>query len=200
MQSLHQFIRKIMFMGSIRMNKFLQFFGVLLVLISSAFAQERNWKTFSPDNGRWSILAPGSMSPDKEALESPSTTGSYSYNDSEGFFAVIYRDTPNGRILWKPLKKAHYKRVRNDFIKSNKGELLKDESFSNGNVEGREVHIKVPDGRAMSPEGQIKTKYRVQRLRMFFDDRRFYLLLAVLPEGEIDSPVINNYFNSFVIK
>jgi len=189
-----------MFMGSIRMNKFLQFFGVLLVLISSAFAQERNWKTFSPDNGRWSILAPGSMSPDKEALESPITTGSYSYNDSEGFFAVIYRDTPNGRILWKPLKKAHYKRVRNDFIKSNKGELLKDESFSNGNVEGREVHIKVPDGRAMSPEGQIKTKYRVQRLRMFFDDRRFYLLLAVLPEGEIDSPVINNYFNSFVIK
>ncbi len=52
----------------------------------------------------------------------------------------------------------------------------------------------------MGRESQVKTKYRAQRLRMFFDDRRFYLLLAVLPEEEIDTPVINNYFNSFVVK
>ncbi|MDQ3062134.1 MAG: hypothetical protein M3R14_04625 [Acidobacteriota bacterium] len=189
-----------MFKSKIRSSEFLQFLGILLVLISTTFAQERTWKTFSPGNGEWSILAPGIMNPDEEALESPSTTGSYSYNDSNGFFAVIYRDTPKGRVLWKPLKKAHFKRVRNDFIKSNKGELLKDENFSNGEVEGREVHIKVPDGRGMGREGQVITKYRVQRLRMFFDDRRFYLLLAVLPEEEIDTPIINNYFNSFVVK
>jgi len=189
-----------MFKGKTQVNKFLQFLGILLVLSCSTFAQERTWKTFSPDNGAWSILAPGIMNPDKEASESPSTMGSYSYNDSNGFFAVIYRDTPKGRILWKPLKKAHFKKVRNDFIKSNKGKLLKDEEFSNGNVEGREVHIKVPDGRVMGGESQLKTKYRVQRLRMFFDDRRFYLLLAVLPEEEIDTPVINNYFKSFVVK
>ncbi len=189
-----------MFKSKIRTNKLLQFIGILLILSGSAFAQERTWKTFSPDNGVWSILAPGIMNPDKEALESPSTMGSYSYNDANGFFAVIYRDTPKGRLLWKPLKKAHFKRVRNDFIKSNKGELIKDEPFSNGNVEGREVHIKVPEGRIMGGESQLKTKYRVQRLRMFFDDRRFYLLLAVLPKEEIDTPVINNYFNSFVVK
>ncbi len=182
------------------MNKFLQFLGILLILSCNAFAQERTWKTFSPDNGAWSILAPGIMNPDREALESPSTMGSYSYNDPNGFFSVIYRDTPKGRLLWKPLKKAHFKKVRNDFIKSNKGELLKDEPFSNSNVEGREVHIKVPEGRIMGRESQVKTKHRVQRLRMFFDDRRFYLLLAVLPEEEIDTPVINNYFNSFVVK
>jgi hypothetical protein len=40
----------------------------------------------------------------------------------------------------------------------------------------------------------------VQRLRMFVDDRRFNLVLAVLPEKEIDAPAINNYFNSFVVK
>ena len=182
------------------MNKFLHLLGILIVLSGGAFAQERTWKTFSPDNGAWSILAPGVMNPDEEALESPSTVGSYSYNDSNGFFAVIYRDTPKGRVLWKPLKKAHFKKVRKDFIKANKGELLKDEEFSNGNIEGREVYIKVPDGRVMGRESQVKTTYRVQRLRMFFDDRRFYLLLAVLPEEEIDSPAINNYFNSFVLK
>ena len=167
---------------------------------SNVFVQERTWKTFSPDNGAWSILAPGVMSPDQEALESPSLMGSYSYNDTNGFFAVIYRDTPKGRVLWKPLKKAHFKKVRNDFIKSNKGQLLTDEKFSNGNIEGREVHIKVPDGRVMGRESQLVTKYRVQRLRMFFDDRRFYLLLAVLPEAEIDASVIDKYFNSFVLK
>lgn len=182
------------------MNKLLQFLGTILVLSCSIFAQERAWKTFSPDNAEWSILAPGIMSPDKEALESPSTMGSYSYTDSSGFFAVIYRDTPKGRLLWKPFKKAHFNKVRKDFIKSNKGELLKDEKFSNGNVEGRDVYIRVPDGRVMGGESQIKTKYRVQRLRMFFDDRRFYLLLAVLPAGEIDTAAINNYFNSFVVK
>jgi len=189
-----------MFKDKTRMSKFLQSLGILLVLSCAAFAQERTWQTFSPDNGAWSILAPGVMNPDQEALESPSTMGSYSYTDSTGFFAVIYRDTPKGRILWKPLKKAHFKRVRKDFIKSNKGELIKDEKFSNGNLEGREVHIKVPDGREMGRESQIKTKYRVQRLRMFFDDRRFYLLLALLPADKIDTPEIDNYFNSFVLK
>lgn len=183
------------------MNKFLQSLVILLILSCAAFAQdERTWETFSPGDGAWSILAPGVMSPDKEALESPSLMGSYSYNDSDGFFAVIYRDTPKGRILWKPFKKAHFTKVRKDFIKANKGELVKDEKFSNGNFTGREVYIKVPDGRSIGRESQVITKYRVQRLRMFFDDRRFYLVLAVLPEKEIDAPAINNYFNSFVVK
>lgn len=186
--------------GKIRVSKFLQLFGILLVLSCAAFAQERNWKTFSPNNGEWSILAPGVMNPDPEALESPSTMGSYSYNDINGFFSVIYRDTPKGRILWKPFKKAHFSKVRKDFIKANKGELIKDEEFSNGAITGREVYIKVPDGRIMGAESQIKTKYRVQRLRMFFDDRRFYLLLAVLPEEEINDAAVNNYFTSFAIK
>ena len=191
---------KIMFKGKIRSKFFLQSLGILLILSCTAFAQERTWETFSPDDGAWSILAPGIMNPDKEALESSSMMGSYSYNDFSGFFAVIYRDTPKGRILWKPFKKAHFKKVRKDFIKSNKGELLKDEKFSNGSITGREVHIKVPDGRSIGRESQIIMKYRVQRLRMFFHDRRFYLVLAVLPEKEIDSPVINNYFNSFIVK
>jgi hypothetical protein len=181
------------------MNKFLQSLSILLILSCAVFAQERTWETFSPNDETWSILAPGVMNPDQEALASPNMMGSYSYNDAIGFFAVIYRDTPKGRILWKPFKKAHFKKVRKDFIKANKGELVKDEKFSNGNFTGREVYIRVPDGRSIGRESQIITKYRVQRLRMFFDDRRFYLVLAVLPEKEIDAAAINNYFNSFVV-
>lgn len=197
---IQRFMNKIISKAKIGANKLLQSVMILLVLSCASFAQERTWQTFSPDDGAWSILAPGILTPDKEALETPSTMGSYSYNDSNGFFAVIYRDTPKGRILWKPLKKSYFKKVRKGFIKSNKGQLLKDVEFSNGDIKGREVYIKVPDGAVLGRESQVKTKYRVQRSRMFFDGRRFYLLLAVLPEEEIDTPAINNYFNSFVLK
>jgi hypothetical protein len=140
------------------------------------------------------------MKPDAAALESPSVEGTYAYNDFNSFFAVIYRDTPKGNVLWKPFKNAHYKKVRNSFIKSANGKLLKEQEFSNGDINGREVHIRIPEGKLLGGESQLQTKYRVQRLRMFFHGRRFYLLLAVLPEEEIDTPAIDNYLNSFVIK
>lgn len=184
----------------IQTARFLRFVGVLLVLSGAAFAQERTWKTFSPDAAEWSIRAPGAMNPDQEALESPSLMGSYSYTDFNGFFAVIYKDTPKNRLLWKPFKKAHFKRVRKDFVRANNGELLKETNFTNGGIDGREVYIKVPDGKFLTSESQVKTNYRVQRLRMFFRERRFYILLAVLPEKDIDAPAVSDYFDSFAFK
>lgn len=183
-----------------RTTKLLQTLVILLIVSCGVFAQARTWKTFSPNNGVWSILAPGIMLPDEAALESPSTMGSYSYSDANSFFSVIYRDTPKGRLLWKPMKKSHFNRVRNDYIKNNNGKLIKDEEFSNGNMNGREVYVKIAEGNVIGRESQLETKYRVHRLRMFFDDRRFYLLIAVLPEESIDTPAINKYFNSFAIK
>jgi hypothetical protein len=189
-----------MFKGKTRTSKLLQSLGILLVLSCCAFTQERTWKTFSPDNGDWSILAPGILKPDPEALESPSTKGSYSYSDSNGFFAVIYRDSPKRVVPWKPNYKAYYRKVRDRFVKGAKGELLKDEEFTNGSVVGREIHIKMQNDRVVNRESGIKTTYRIERFRMFFHGRRFYLLLAILPEEEIDTSTIDNYLNSFVAK
>ncbi len=184
-----------------------QLFKVLQIcafLLASTFVVEaqnaKTWQNFSPQNGAWSIFAPGVLVPDEEASEEQSQTGSYSYNDAKGFYSVIYRDTPKGKVLWKPLKTSHFKKVRKDFIKSNNGELLKEEKITVAGNEGREVYIKVPESRFMTRESQIKPKYRVQRLRMFFDDRRFYLILAVLPEAEIDSAETNKFFDSFSLK
>ncbi len=179
------------------MKKLLQSFAILLVLSGVGFAQEM-WKTFSPDNGAWSILAPGVMKPDAQAQQSRSSKGSYSYNDYNGFFAVIYRDSPKRLVPWKPNYQAYFKKIRDNDIKANKGELLKDEEFTNGTVVGRETHIKIPSGTALSPEGQVITNYRVQRFRMFFHGKRFYALLAVLPENVVDTAAIDKYFNSFV--
>jgi hypothetical protein len=184
-----------------RIKKLLQIFGLSLVLCCAAAAQERDWKTFSPETGAWSILAPGVMQHDPDALETLSTKGGYSYNDSSGFFAVVYEDSAKWKVaLYKPFINSHYKKIRNSFVKSSKGELLKDVKFTNGGTTGREFLVKIPDGRVMDNEGQLKTRYRVGRFRIFFHGNRCYMLLAVLPENEVNSFAVDNYFNSFVAK
>jgi hypothetical protein len=197
---IRQFMRDITFKETVRMKKLLQTFGIFLVLCCGAVAQERAWKIFNPENGEWSISAPGAMKPDAAALESPSIEGTYSYNDFNGFFAVVYKDTPKHNVLWEPLKKAHFKKVRNDFVKSARGKLISEAKFSTGGETGREVYIKMPGGKMLGSESEVITTYRVERIRMFFHNRRFYLLIAVLPEKEIDTPAVNNFFNSFVVK
>jgi hypothetical protein len=187
-------------MCNIQTNKLLQILGILLVLSGGTFAQERTWNAFSPHDSAWSILAPGAMKPDEEVQKHRSPMGSYSYSDYTGFFAVIYRDSPRRFVPWKPNYKAYFKKIRDDATEAANGVLLKDEEFVNGNVKGREVHIKIPDGRVMERESEIKTKYRVERMRMFFHGKRFYLLVAVLPEDKINTPEIDNYLNSFVAK
>jgi len=170
----------------IRKNKLLQL-AVILILSCNAFAQERTWNTFSPENGEWSILSPGTLTPDEEASETKSTRGSYSYKDSNGFFAVIYRDAPKPLLFTrKSFENAYYKKTLKDAVKAANGELTKDTEFSNGDINGREFWI--------------KTTYRVQRYRMFFNNDRFYMLLVVLPEDQINTPEINKYLNSFSFK
>lgn len=171
----------------INMNKLLLSAVLLLFLSGGDFAQERTWETFSPESGEWSILSPGVMKSDEEASNASGTKGSYSYNDSKGFFAVVYRNASKPLLFTrKSYQNAYYKKTLKDAVKAAKGELIKDQEFSNGDINGREFWI--------------RTTYRVQRFRMFFHDNRFYMLLVVLPEDQINTPEINNYFNSFAFK
>lgn len=189
-----------MFKENIRIKNLLQSLSVLIFLIFlsvNIFAQERTWATFTPQTGAWSILAPGVLKPDPEALETSSTKGSYSYTDYNGFFAVVYRDTPRRYVPWKPNYKSYYKKIRNDAVKAANGQLVSDNEFTNGVVKGREVHIKIPNGKVTGRESSVQTTYRIERFRMFFHGKRFYLVLAVLPQDQINSPVIDNYLNSF---
>ena len=87
-------------------------------------AQERTWKTYSPKHGGWSILAPGTMNADSEALKENSKQGSYSFHDYNGFFAVIYKDY--GGFNFLPWKQGHFLKQRDLVVKSNKGTLISD--------------------------------------------------------------------------
>jgi hypothetical protein len=180
------------------LRQFLLIFPIFLAVSATSFAQDRTWERYSPKSGGWSILAPGIMRPDDDALKANGGQGSYAYNDFNGFFAVVYKDySPMGFMFGK---KGHYAKQRDLVLKANKGKLIKDEAFSKGAITGREVQILMPDNRVIERESNIKKMNRVQRFRMFFDGYRFYMILAVLPEAEINSAAVTDYLNSFVIK
>ena len=182
-------------------NKLILSLLFTLFLSCAALAQERTWEAFSPDSGAWTIFAPGILKADEDAQQSGSKKGSHSYTDSNGFFAVVYEDSAKWVVAFsKPFIKGHYNKIRNSFIKSSKGELIKDEKFTNGKVSGREFYIKIPDGNVLDSENQIKIRYKTGRFRIFFHGNRCYMLIAVLPEEEMKGFEIDNYFNSFVAK
>lgn len=184
-----------------KLNKLLQIVALLLVLTFTAAAQERNWKYFSPQSGEWTIFAPGEMSSGGAEVENLGRRGGFSYAEPSGFFAVVYEESASWKVsLMKPFIGSHYKKIRKGFVKNSKGTLIKDVKFKHNNFSGREFYVKIPDGKILDGENQLQTRYRVGRFRVFFQGNRCYMLLAVLPEKEINSFAIDNYFNSFVAK
>lgn len=173
---------------------------MILLFVGVAAAQERAWKKFSPADKDWTILAPGEMIPDEESQKPESDRGSYSYTDFSGFFAVVYRDAPKRRYVpWKINRFAYYEKIAKDAAKAAKGEVIRRDDFTNGNISGREIYIKIPNLKVQATESPTRMTYRIERMRMFFDEKRFYIVLAVLPEDEIDSVATNNYMYSFVL-
>lgn len=174
---------------------------LILILSFGAGAQNRTWKSFSPPDNSWAILAPGEMIADEEARKSGSDRGSYTYTDFNGFFAVVYRDAPSRRYVpWKINRQGYYEKIARDAAKAAKGEIIRRDDFTKGNFTGREIYIKIPNIRVQAVEGATRTTYRIERMRMFFDDKRFYMVLAVLPEDDIDAVAINDYMYSFTLK
>ncbi|MBS1793434.1 MAG: hypothetical protein JSS81_06245 [Acidobacteria bacterium] len=179
------------------MKRFFLLPFALLFLSGAAAAQDWNWRVVSARDGSWRVNAPGPLTPDKEAEALASKKGSYSYNDFYGYFGVVYRDAKESVWTLKPDHSRHYKKVRDDFIKASRGELLSEEKFASGDVAGRNVRIKIPVGQMTDFEGKSITKYRIERLRMFFVGNRFYLLVAVLPADIVDTPNVDKFFDSF---
>lgn len=181
-------------------KRFITLFSLIALFVYTAQAQAREWRRFSPPNKDWTILAPGEMIADAAALDPNSDRGSHSYTDFSGFFAVVYRDAPKRRYVpWKINREGYYEKIAKDAAKAAKGEIIRRDDFTNGNITGREIYIKIPNLKVQAIESPTRTTYRIERMRMFFDEKRFYMVLAVLPEDEIDSVATNNYMYSFVL-
>jgi len=184
-------------MLSFRINHLFFIIVMVFMLSGDISAQDRTWTTFSHPKGDWSILAPGVLLPDEEAQKVKGSKGSYSYVDFNGFFAVIYQTYSSWDLF---AKKDRYKKQRDLVLKASNGKLLREADFTNGDITGREVYIRMPDTRVISRESNIKPRHRVERFRMFFDGKRLYVILAVVPEEEIDTPPLNNFFESFAFR
>ncbi len=184
-------------MLNFRINHLIFIIGIVIILSTDITAQERTWTTFNHPQSEWSILAPGSLSPDEEAKKAKGSKGSYSYVDFNGFFAVIYQSYSSWDWF---AKKDRYKKQRDLVLKASNGKLLREADFTDGDITGREIYIRMPDTRVISRESNIKPKHRVERFRMFFEGKRLYVILAVLPEEEIDTPGVNSFFESFAFK
>lgn len=184
----------------ININTLIHVFALLSLLNFSAFGQDRNWQTFAPTGAEWSVLSPGLMMPDAEAAKPKSKRGSYSYNDADGFFAVIYQDSKGGFAPFKPSTNSFFNKQRDLVIKANDGRLIKEEDFTSGEIKGREVQIRIGAAAFAGREMQTKPSFRVQRFRMFFVGKRFYVVLAVLPAEQINEPAVSNFLNSFAVR
>ena len=190
-----------MFKSFFNFNRLMTVCGALLIFNCGGFAQERNYKTFTPEDGSWSILAPGEMKVDPSAGEKLGTKGGYSYTDSTGFFAVTYENSPKYLVTFnKPFINSHYRKIRRSFVKSSNGLLLRDIKFEKNGEKGRDFMVKIPDGTVLDSEGRMQTRFRTGRFRIFFHGNRCYLLIAVLPESEINAFAVDNYFDSFTAK
>ncbi len=186
----------------IRIKKAAYLFALSIIFTFAAQAQtqeDRKWKTFTPDTKDWSILAPGTMQTDPEAIDSLGKKGGYSYRDGTGFFAVVYENSAGWVVMFnKPFIGSHYKKIRDSFVKSSKGKLIKDEKFKANGDSGREFYVEIPDGRVLDNEGQLKSRTKIGRFRIFFHGNRCYMLLAVVPQDQVNTFPINDYFTSFV--
>lgn len=167
------------------MKKLISAFSLLLILAVGFSAQEtpRNWQLFTPDNGDFTILAPGKMHPDDNASKGNKKKGSYGYKDKTGFFAVLYQKMPHAPK--KPDK--YFDKSRDLAVKGVNGRLISENNFSGNGFKGREIFVQMDYG-------------RVERARMFFNGKRLYVLIAIVPSTEIKGDAINKYMSSFTAK
>ena len=181
-----------------RFKLLLQIFGLLILLCGAAFAQERNMGNIHSRNRRLEHSRARRYAESIWCQRALDKKGSYSYSDETGFFAVVYENSPGWAVtIYKPFIGSHYKKIRKKFVKDSRGKLLKDEKFKNGDESGREFFVQIPDGKVLDNEGQWKSRYKIARFRVFFNGNRCYILMAVLPENEVYTSPINNYFTSF---
>lgn len=157
--------------------------SIILTLTLGTSAQQnfqQNWQLFTTPNRDFTILSPGQMRPNDDAASGSKKKGSYGYKDKTGSFIVLYQKMPKQP---KKLDK-YFDKSRDLAVKGVNGRLLKENSFSSNGFTGREIFVQMDYG-------------RVERARMFFHGKRLYVVLAIVPDTEVNTDEINSYMSSF---
>lgn len=165
--------------------------GIALFLQRDQLTGEVNWKEFSSEEGRFSVLLPRTPRQTTETVDAPSGeidehTFTTIYGDTT--YVVSYSDYPQS--LTSGDTRAVLDALRDSAVTGFSGKLLSERSISLNGHPGRELEIQVSDD-----SGTV-----IAQLRIFLVRNRLYYLYTIIPEERSSSPSVDKFLNSFKLK
>lgn len=139
-------------------------------------------KTFTPTDKSFSVDLPGTPSESSEPPRQRGIDSMKSYQlraNSHNYLiqSMVFSKVPDDRT-------ALLNQVRDNFLQDTRKVLVSEEPVTSGELSGREIRIKLPDG-------------RYQYIRMMFVGSHLYVLLIQAPDGREDNPRVQAFFDSF---
>ncbi len=159
--------------------------GALIVLLTGC--QRVTWKEFSSKEGMFSVLLPGTPTVQTQKLNTRAGVLDLYFFvvEQDGFqYLVSYNDYPEAMI-----REANADKVldgaRNGVVANVQGRLSSESRVWLAENPGRELRIKIPDGR------------QAMRTRLYFVKNRLYQVGVVSSEDGSASEDISKFLNSF---
>jgi hypothetical protein len=165
--------------------------AAMLLLSSPSFrnAHEPTWEEFRSDEGGFSVLMPGTPTPNTVTVALPSglrQSHTFSATDDEmNTYLVAYSDSP--RTKSKDVATgALFDKIREGLLIAQEGRLLGEASVSLDGNPGRALTIERRDDVIVT-------------WRLFVVGERFYQLSAEVRTKETDPHAVSRFLNSFTL-
>jgi hypothetical protein len=162
--------------------------GIALFLQRDELTGEANWKEFTSEEGRFSILQPRTPTQTTETIDTPvGEIDEHAFTVIHGniTYLVSYSDYPRNVLTSDP--QAVLDAFRNSAITSVEGKLLSERPISIDGYLGRELEIKIAD----DPDTAMV------RLRIYLVGNRLYYVYTLAPEERASSPNVGKFLDSF---
>lgn len=162
--------------------------GIALFLLRNQLSGDANWREFTPEGERFSILLPRTPRETTETIETEmgtldEHTLTVVYGDIT--YVVNYDDYPQS--LMNANHYAMLNAIRDGAVESVDGKLLSERAISINGYPGREIKVKI----SSSPETAI------MQVRIYIVRNRLYYIYTMAPEARASSPDIKKFQSSF---
>ena len=155
-----------------------------------AGCQRVTWKEFSSKEGRFSVLVPGTPSEQTQNLDTG--VGAIDLHffivEQDGFqYLVSYNDYPDAMVREADADKV-LDGARDGVVANVQGRLLNEVKVWLADYPGRELRIRIPEGR------------QTMRTRLYFVGNRLYQVGVLSAEDSAAADEISKFLNSFKLQ
>jgi hypothetical protein len=160
------------------MSKLKLILALLLVSSASSLAQTQ-WTAFSETKGGFKALLPG------KPVQSSNSPPTFALGTASGIYVISYTDGHEGGD-WAQIQKAE----RDSTIPGLNGKVSQEKEISLAGYRGKSYIFNgnLPSGAITGPIGG--------ELRLYFNGHRFYMVMAVVPQGS-ESDAVAKFLDSF---